>query len=109
MFIDELIQFCKRKSENIKLKAEPQVFIEIAGKLEELKALQHFESNYEHNLSVEYNKAIDEFAETLKEKYEEYNFHLCLKQNDYYSYSNSCMAFEYYVDDIAKQLKAGAE
>ena len=37
MEIDELIKFCKRKSENIKLKAEPQVFVEIAEKLEELK------------------------------------------------------------------------
>lgn len=55
------------------------------------------------------NKAIDEFAETLKEKYEEHNFHLCLRQNDYYSYSNSCMLFENYIDKIAEQLKAGGK
>ena len=52
-------------------------------------------------------KAIDEFAEMLKEKYEEHKFDLCLRQNDYYSYSNSCMLFESYIDDIAKQSKAG--
>jgi hypothetical protein len=52
-------------------------------------------------------KAIDEFAEMLKEKYEEHNFDLCLRQNDYYSYSNSCMLFESYIDEIAEQLKAG--
>lgn len=55
------------------------------------------------------NKAIDEFAETLKEKYEEHNFGLCLRQNDYYSYSNSCMLFENYIDKIAEQLKAGGK
>lgn len=54
-------------------------------------------------------KAIDEFAETLKEKYEEHNFDLCLRQNDYYSYSNSCMLFESYIDEIAEQLKAGED
>ena len=52
-------------------------------------------------------KAIDEFAERLKEKYEEHNFDLCLRQNYYYSYSNSCMLFESYIDKIAEQLKAG--
>lgn len=51
------------------------------------------------------NKTIYEFAEMLKEKYEEHNFDLCLRQNDYYSYSNSCMLFESYIDEIAEQLK----
>lgn len=54
-------------------------------------------------------KAIDDFAEMLKEKYEEHNFDLCLRQNDYYSYSNSCMLFESYIDEIAEQLKAGGK
>lgn len=39
MLIDGLIKFCDEKSKNIKLKAEPQVFIEIKQALEELKAL----------------------------------------------------------------------
>lgn len=43
MFIDELIQFCKEKSKNIKLKEEPQVFVEIAEKLEELKICNDLE------------------------------------------------------------------
>ena len=55
------------------------------------------------------NKVIDEFAEMLKEKYEEHNFDLCLRQNDYYSYSNSCMLFESYIDEIAEQMKAGGK
>ena len=37
MKIDEVITFCNEKSKNIKLKAEPQTFIEIAEWLEELK------------------------------------------------------------------------
>lgn len=37
MRLDEAIVFCKEKSQNIKLKAEPQTFVEIAEWLEELK------------------------------------------------------------------------
>ena len=37
MLIDGLIKFCNEKSKNIKLKAEPQVFVEIAKQLEKLK------------------------------------------------------------------------
>lgn len=62
----------------------------------------------EHDKQVK-TKAIDKFAEMLKEKYEEHNFDLCLRQNDYYSYSNSCMLFESYIDEIAEQLKAGGK
>ena len=49
--------------------------------------------------------AIDEFAEMLKEKYEEHNLDLCLRQNDYYSYANSCIQLENYIDKIAEQMK----
>ena len=40
MLIDGLIKFCDEKSKNIKLKAEPQVFIEIKQALEEFKDLK---------------------------------------------------------------------
>lgn len=40
MLIDGLIKFCDEKSKNIKLKAEPQVFVEIKQALEELKVLK---------------------------------------------------------------------
>jgi len=43
MTIDEMIAFCNEKSKNIKLKAEPQVFIDIAKILEELKAYKEAE------------------------------------------------------------------
>lgn len=41
--IDKAIAFCYEKAENIKLKAEPQVFIDIAKQLEELKQYKNLE------------------------------------------------------------------
>lgn len=40
MTLDEQIAFCEEKSKNIKLKAEPQVFIDIKACLEELKEIR---------------------------------------------------------------------
>lgn len=40
MTLDEQIAFCEEKSKNIKLKAEPQVFIDIKECLEELKEIR---------------------------------------------------------------------
>ena len=37
MTLDEQISFCEEKSKNIKLKAEPQTFIDIKNSLEKLK------------------------------------------------------------------------
>ena len=72
MLIDGLIKFCNEKSKNIKLKAEPQVFVEIANKLEELKAIKS-DGFTDHLLNMGYskgyNKAIDEFAERMKQLY----------------------------------------
>ena len=40
MTLDEQISFCEEKSKNIKLKAEPQTFIDIKNSLEKLKKLR---------------------------------------------------------------------
>ena len=65
MTIDEAIKFCHEKSENIKLKAEPQVFIDIANMLEELKVYK--ECNiYKTNFSMGYNNGIDDFLREIK-------------------------------------------
>ena len=40
MTLDEQISFCEEKSKNIKLKAEPQTFIDIKDSLEKLKELR---------------------------------------------------------------------
>lgn len=37
MTLDEQISFCEEKSKNIKLKTEPQTFIDIKNSLEKLK------------------------------------------------------------------------
>ena len=41
--VDEAIQFCEEKSKNIKLKAGPRVFVEIAEMLEQLKIFKDLE------------------------------------------------------------------
>ena len=95
MLIDGLIKFCDEKSKNIKLKAEPQVFIEITQALEELKALKKEVELYRNldktNFSDGYNKAIDEFAEALKADVMAITFGLNCRD----------------VDRIAKELKTG--
>ena len=52
MTLDEQISFCEEKSKNIKLKAEPQTFIDIKNSLEKLKELRGEEKiscNCKHN------------------------------------------------------------
>lgn len=94
MLIDGLIKFCDEKSKNIKLKAEPQVFIEIKQALEELKEykLKEFQCHLaqQEGITIGYNKAIDEFAEKI------YDF-LSLEDISYYRED---------IKKIAEQLKA---
>ena len=101
MTIDEAIIFCNEKSENIKLKAEPQVFIEIAEMLEELKCYRNNNdfSEYADKLyKTAYNKAIDDFAEELNK---DYRFDsICRDDVSFYEYSKK-------INRIAEQLKAG--
>jgi CTP-dependent riboflavin kinase len=68
MTIDEAIAFCNEKSKNIKLKTEPQTFIDIAEWLEELKAIKS--DGFTDNLlnmgyTKGYRKAIDDMANNL--------------------------------------------
>lgn len=112
MLIDGLIKFCDEKSKNIKLKAEPQVFIEIREALLQLKVLKS--DGFTDDLlnigyTKGYNKAIDEFAERLKKLYQAYDIDLCLQDNDHLSYTDSRIALESYIDEIAEQMKGGAE
>ena len=62
MTIDEAISFCEEKASNIKLKAEPQVFIQIAAWLEELKEL----GEYRKKMELQYLDDIDNPLEPLK-------------------------------------------
>ena len=72
MTLDEVIEFCKEKSKNIKLRTEPKTFEQIAEWLEELKqyrAIGTVEeySNIVLDIQKAYNKAIDDFVEELKD------------------------------------------
>ena len=97
MTIDEAIAFCYEKSNNIKLKAEPQVFIQLAEWLEELKKRRSEDYGYMADIhqSIGYRKAIDDFVETLVSAFDETN----IKEYGFYP--------ENLVRQVAKQLKEG--
>lgn len=98
MLINGLIKFCDAKSKNMELKAEPQVYVEIKCALEELRAIKT-DGFTDHLLNMGYTKgyrkAIDEFAERLKEKYG------CLGYIDEIKFEE--------VDKIAEQMKGGGK
>ena len=95
--IDEAIAFCYEKSNNIKLKAEPEVFIQLAEWLEELKKRRSEDYGYMADIhqSIGYRKAIDDFVETLVSAFDETN----IKEYGFYP--------ENLVRQVAKQLKEG--
>ena len=97
MTIDEAIAFCYEKSNNIKLKAEPQVFIQLAEWLEELKKRRSEDYGYMADIhqSIGYRKALDDFVETLVSAFGETN----IKEYGFYP--------ENLVRQVAKQLKEG--
>lgn len=124
MLIDGLIKFCDEKSKNIKLKAEPQVFIEIKQALEELKELRkgikeipiatikiskedmqkivdEKVAQIELDIQKIRAKAIDGFAERMKD--------FIAKNVEDAEMSNDlcCEINQSEVDEIAEQLKAG--
>lgn len=122
MTIDEAIAFCHEKSNNIKLKAEPQVFIQIAEWLEELKDYQDKNKmvvriDVENMDSVEdkindlskyaesqYNKAIDNFMDILlAERTQCYNF-----DDSEHNNPIKCVWWND-IEGIAEQLKEGGE
>ena len=93
--IDEAIAFCHEKSSNIKLKAEPEVFIQLEELLEELKKRRSEDYGYMADIhqSIGYRKAIDDFVETLVSAFDETN----IKEYGFYP--------ENLVRQVAKQLK----
>ena len=95
--IDEAIAFCHEKSNNIKLKAEPQVFIQLAEWLEELKKRRSEDYGYMADIhqSIGYRQALDDFVETLVSAFDETN----IKEYGFYP--------ENLVRQVAKQLKEG--
>ena len=102
--IDEAIAFCYEKSNNIKLKAEPEVFIQLAEWLEELKKRRSEDYGYMADIhqNIGYRKAIDDFAERLKEMANN-------SSTKYIRLSEKETITTYGVEQIAEQLKAGGE
>ena len=109
MLIDGLIKFCDEKSKNIKLKAEPQVFIEIKHALEDLKEykLKEFQCHLaqQEGITIGYNKAIDEFVEKLNKKISEF----VLQHKDNLDFASGISVAWNIIDEIAEQMKAGDE
>lgn len=107
-----LYKFCDEKSKNIKLKAEPQVFVELCNALEELKELRKFKDGfsdlgklYSEIRQEERNTAIDELI-----------FKIIEHKTKGYVTGITHNSFEFgacqMADDIVKlaeQLKAGGE
>lgn len=70
MTIDEGVRFCNEKSKNIKLKADPEVFTQLAEWLKELKAYreqhQTLCDSYDVNTVEDiYDNAIDDFIKEV--------------------------------------------
>ena len=97
MTIDEAIAFCAEKSNNIKLKAEPEVFIQIAEWLEELKVYQQHKIICNKGYNAGYNKAIDDFVKLVHKH--DWNIRNINENSFIYGA----------IDTLAEQLKAGGE
>ena len=97
MTIDEAIAFCYEKSNNIKLKAEPQVFIQLAEWLEELKVYQQHEIICNNGYNKGYNKAIDDFVKLVHKH--DWNIRNINENSFIYGA----------IDTLAEQLKEGGE
>ena len=85
---------------------------QLAEWLEELKSYRaSVFSGYmtQKMLKEEYNKAVDDLRNELKNHYTEYNIDCVLADTSFYSYTTSCNYLEDYIDEIAEQLKAGGE
>ena len=108
MTIDEAIAFCYEKSNNIKLKAEPQVFIQLAEWLEDYKHIKQWKSDimdsfckydvssFEELVNNARNKAIDDFVKKVKEH--QYVLSDVINSKDY-------GMFTVCIEQIAEQLK----
>lgn len=106
--IDEAIKFCYEKAKNIKLKAEPQVFIDIAELLEELKATKssdipiiHGKEELELHDKAIRNKAIDDFVKEICKM-----FVISESNGNYRFYA---VEIKQTIADLAEKLKAGGE
>lgn len=92
MTIDEAIKFCYEKAWDIKLKTEPQTFLDIAERLEELKRFKSYKPVDKEFYKAGYTKAIDDFVDKVE-------FVVGAEDRDIYCKET--------VKEVAEQLKAG--
>ncbi len=60
----------------------------------------------EHDKEIR-EKTINGLVNKLKKLYQAYDIDLCLQDNVHLNYTDSCIALESYIDEIAEQLKRG--
>ena len=108
--VDEAIRFCKEKSKNIKLKAEPQVFVEIAEKLEELKICKDLE---EQGLILRLPCKVGDTVWYIDDDDDDYPLELLVtkievEENDYLRYhareKDNCWKIGFIKDDFGKTV-----
>ena len=56
-----------------------------------------------------YCKGIDDFMKALITMYERYDIDDVFESSYTYSYTNACYIFEYYIKEIAEELKTGGK
>lgn len=73
MNLQEQIAFCEEKSKNIKLKTEPQTFVNIKANLEKLEKIEQFIKEYDGAIIISDNmgivsgqRLIDELKQIVK-------------------------------------------
>ena len=105
MTIDEGVRFCNEKSKNIKLKADPEVFTQLAEWMEELKAYkeQHqalCNSYNVHTVEDIYGKAIDDIMNMLDD------IEFCGGTKETLACANATLN---YIKKEVEQLRSGGE
>ena len=128
MTIDEIIKFCYEKAKNIKLKAEPQVFIDIAERLEKLKTIENIMLTYNANWYADEDNGVPdcEVLESIWNVIQDNGLDIDIEQDyrkgksdgynkaldDFISLfeSKRCIIYtKEYVIESAEQLKAGVD
>lgn len=106
---EPIIEQLNNEREEMVLKQIWKIGVDV-NKEELIKALQYDRNQYEKGYKDGYAKAIDEFAERLKEKSSDILVWLMERQEDGYGTSNGELHEKWLsrIDEIAEQLKGGA-
>lgn len=70
-------------------------------------AEEHFEPKSNHEQEIR-NKAIDEFAKSLKTDYVNFDLYYILQNNNFAFENTSLKCYQDMIDELAEQMKGGA-